>query len=402
MKRNTAFVLVISVALGGWISCSTEFGGTGVPPCDLYNADPLCGEACVVDGDCGPDLYCGLDGLCTADCSPDGGQCAEGQICVAHGRCINDPGDGGLWGDATFPDAAICGNVTVSLAPVIPTVVVLIDQSGSMTSSFGSQDRWAAVTEALTDPGGGVITQLEADVIFGATLYTSNGGFGGGACPILSSVPPALNNLTAIDNLLTTNSPAGDTPTGESIDEVVQQLLNLPPNPEGPDSPPIIVVATDGEPDTCTVPNPQEGQPESVAAAEASYQAGIDLFILSVGSGVSDAHLQDMANAGVGLPVGGTDNAPYYVANDQGQLVDAFNEIIHGARSCEFVVEGIVIMDRADEGRVVLNGQTLEYGTEWNMVDESTMVLLGAACDTFLSEENVSLVADFPCDAVVQ
>lgn len=36
------------------------------------------------------------------------------------------------------------------------------------------------------------------------------------------------------------------------------------------------------------------------------------------------------------------------------------------------------------------------------MVDESTMVLLGAACDTFLAEENVTLVADFPCDAVVQ
>ncbi len=243
---------------------------------------------------------------------------------------------------------------------------------------------------------------LESEVIFGATLYTSDGGTAGGVCPMLTTVPPALNNLTDIDDLLTNNSPQGDTPTGESIDAVVQDLLNLPPNPEGPDSPPIIVVATDGEPDTCAVPNPQDGQPESVAAAEASYQAGIDLFILSVGSGVSDAHLQDMANAGVGLPVGGAQNAPYYVANNQGQLVDAFNEIIHGARSCEFVVEGIVDLARADEGTVVLNSQTLEFGTEWDMLDESTLVLLGTACDTFLTEDNVTMLANFPCGVVVQ
>lgn len=401
MKRRLTLFVAISVAFAGWLSCSTEFGTGGVPPCDLFDADPLCGEACVLDADCGPDLYCGLDGVCTGDCSADGGQCPSGQICVAHGRCINDPGDAGL-SDATFPDAFTCGNVTVNLAPVIPTVVVLIDQSGSMTSNFGGQDRWAAVTEALTDPAGGVITQLEADVIFGATLYTSDGGTAGGVCPILTSVSPALNNLSAIETLLTSNSPQGDTPTGESIDAVVQELLNLPPNPEGPDSPPIIVVATDGEPDTCAVPNPQEGQPESVAAAQASYAAGIDLFILSVGSAVSDAHLQDMANAGVGLPLGGGQNAPFYVANNQGQMVDAFNEIIHGARSCEFVVEGFVDLARADEGNVVLNSQPLDFGTDWDMLDASTLVLLGAACDTFLTDENVTLLANFPCGVVVQ
>ncbi len=401
MKRLWFISVSISAVLIGWVGCSTEFGGT-LPPCDLYNADPLCGEACVLDSDCGTDLYCGLDGLCTADCSPDGGQCPEGQICVAHGRCINDPGDAGITNDATFPDAATCGNVTVALSPVMPTVMVLIDQSGSMTSDFGGQNRWDAVAEALTDPSGGVIAQLEDDVIFGASLYTSNGGFDGGDCPVLTTVDPALSNLSNITTLLADNSPAGDTPTGESIDEIVQLLLDLPPNPEGPESPPIIVVATDGEPDTCTVPNPQEGQPEALAAAVASYQAGVDLFILSVGSGVSDDHMQDMANAGVGLPVGGTDLAPYYVANNQQQLVDAFNEIIHGARSCEFVVEGIVDMARADEGHVVLNSQTLEYGTEWNMIDESTMVLLGAACDTFLTDENVTLLANFPCGVVVQ
>jgi hypothetical protein len=333
-----------------------------------------------------------------------GSQCPPGQSCADHGRCLDNPaGDGGVTGDASpFPDAAVCGNVTVALSPVIPTVMVLIDQSGSMTSSFGGLNRWEAVTEALTDPATGVIAQLEDQVIFGASLYTSNDGFNGGTCPILTTVDPALNNLLDITTLLTDNSPEGDTPTGESIDEIVTLMLNLPPIPDHPNSPPIIVVATDGEPDTCTVPNPQEGQPEALAAAENAYAAGVDLYILSVGSGVSDDHLQDMANAGVGLPVGGTQNAPYYVANNQNQLVDAFAEIIHGARSCELEVDGIVIMDRAHEASVVLNSDPLEHGTDWEMLDESTMVLLGEACDTFLNDENVTLVANFPCGAIVE
>ncbi|MFH2005088.1 MAG: vWA domain-containing protein [bacterium] len=393
--------IVIAVLVMGAAGCDSEFSGAGIPPCDRYDADPLCGTDCVLDNDCGPDLYCNVDGVCTGDCDGTGEQCPDGQICAGHGRCIADPGDAGT-GDSTFPDVPGCGTVTVDLAPVIPTVLLLIDQSGSMTSSFGSVDRWEAVTTALVADPDGVVTQLQDRVIFGATLYTSNGGYAGGDCPVLTSVPPELNNLGNIEPLLTGNAPAGDTPTGESIGAVAAELLAMPDPPDGPASPKVIVVATDGEPDTCDVPNPQEGQPESVAAAQAAFAAGVRLFILSVGSGVSDAHLQDMANAGVGLPVGGGTDAPFYVANSQNELVDAFYEIIFGIRSCELQVDGIVDLEQADQGHVELNSVDLVYGQDWDMQDASTLVLLGEACDTFLSDEEVTLLANFPCGAIVQ
>src|SRR5258707_665443 len=63
----------------------------------------------------------------------------------------------------------------------------------------------------------------------------------------------------------------------------------------------IIVLATDGEPDTCEEPNPQNGGPAAIAAASTAFSAGIHTYVLSVGGDVRSA--QQMANAGAGLPV---------------------------------------------------------------------------------------------------
>jgi hypothetical protein len=73
-----------------------------------------------------------------------------------------------------------CVDVQVQVEPIIPTLVLLVDQSGSMTSNFGGQDRWDAVYETLMDPADGVVASLESSVRFGLTLYTSENGFDGG------------------------------------------------------------------------------------------------------------------------------------------------------------------------------------------------------------------------------
>ena len=121
-----------------------------------------------------------------------------------------------------------------------------------------------------------------------------------------------------------------------------------------------------------------------------------------MGSDVGEPHPQDVANAGAGLTVGGPDLAPFYVASTQQDLVDAFVTIINGTRSCDLTVDGRVIVDQAGQAVVVLDGDTLAYGTDWEMTGESSMALLGAACDTFLSTEVVTLTADFPCGSIVQ
>jgi von Willebrand factor type A domain len=297
--------------------------------------------------------------------------------------------------DAAASDAA-CPGVTFQPTPVTPSVALLLDQSSSMTSDFGATSRYQAMHQALTDPQTGVVTLLQDKVIFGASLYTSHNG--GQLCPLLTSVPRQLGNRDLIDALLASNQPDDDTPTGESIEKVLADFQASPP-PAG--SPPIILLATDGEPDTCAQPDPNMGEAVAIAAAQHAHATGIDVYVLGVGGDVGAAHLQDMANAGVGMPVGGQANAPYYVATDPAGLSQRIQQIIDGIRSCDLPLTGQVDPAHAADGTVTLDGATLTYGTDWDLVDPTTIRLLGAACDTMLSADAPRVVASWPCGSAV-
>jgi hypothetical protein len=290
-------------------------------------------------------------------------------------------------------DASGCPDVHVTVSKVIPTVELLLDQSGSMTDSFGSTTRWNAMYSTLMASPNGVVMTLQGDVRFGLALYTSHNG--GPSCPEITRVPIALNNYSAIDAVFQPAAPQQDTPTGESIEAVIPDLQAVSaPGPK------IIVLATDGEPDTCAVPNPQTGQARAIQGAQTAFRAGIDTYIISVGPETSDQHLQDMANAGVGNPVGGSMNAPFYRALDPQQLIGAFNQIIGGARTCRFTLSGRVDPNLASQGHVIVDGQVRSYGTDWRLVDDHTIELLGGLCDSIKSGTH-QVDATFPCGAII-
>ena len=150
MDRTLLALLVVS-ALG----CGGASAGSG--PCDEDPPLEGCGDTCEVDEDCPAGLHCGDDGACTADCSEDA-DCDDGEVCDDRGYCV--PGDDG------------CPDVSVNLTPITPTVMLLIDRSGSMiTSGFGSfATRWEAVEYALTDLGQELIPVINAIVKVGSRL----------------------------------------------------------------------------------------------------------------------------------------------------------------------------------------------------------------------------------------
>ena len=288
-----------------------------------------------------------------------------------------------------------CANVEVDTSPVTPTVVLLIDQSGSMNDNFGGQQRWVVLQDTLFDPATGIVKALEDEVRFGLALYSSMEGNFGGECPMITEVQPAFGNHATLAATFAAASPLDETPTGESLDEVAEQLALFPE--EGPK---IILLATDGDPDTCAVPNPQMGQPESIAAAQAAFDMGIRTFVISVGDDVADAHLQELANAGVGLPPQGPDNAPFYKTLNADELVSAFEAVTSGFIGCEFTLEGIVDLDLVCEGEVLLDGEPLVCNEDWVLLDESTLQILGEACATLADGELHTLDASWPCGAV--
>ena len=378
-----AFVVILTAACGG----PKQFGSVCDDPSRPEACDQTCDPTPGTASTCPGGFYCSEDGRCDAECTQTGGQCGAGYVCTTNGRCESD----GSGNNPTGPDAS-CPAVNFTAKAVTPSISLLIDRSGSMADPIGNTNRYNAIRTSLVDPTNGVITKLQNKAYFGASLYSTDS-----PCPRLYSVPRALNNRDNIANLINSQSPAGNTPTGPSIDVAVGAFATTPP-PAG--SPPIIVLATDGLPNECNSNDTTAGQAKSIAAAKAAYAAGIKLFILAVGNGINDAHLQSMANAGAGVQAGQA-NAPYYISNTPQDLTNAFNQIIGGVISCDLMINGSVDPNQAAGGTVVLNGMQLMYGTDWTLVGGNTIRLLGQACDTLKSSTNPVVTASFPCGTVL-
>lgn len=287
-----------------------------------------------------------------------------------------------------------CPQLEEVLLPQIPTFQLVIDQSGSMEEDFGGVTRWEAVESTLVGPDG-VVTQLQSSIRFGASFYANPDM--APTCPSVETLPPALDAAADLAQLFQAEAPGGDTPTGESIELITSQLLQDMWEGEK-----VIVLATDGEPDTCAVPEPMtQGEVDmvrgvAVDAVAAAYDAGIRTFVISVGPEIAAEHLQDLANAGVGVAA----DAEFYVANDTASLVAAFNAIVAGLRPCTFTLEDPLPASLAPSCGLTVNDAAIPYDDPdgWTVQgDEITLELQGAACDA-IQEGVVEIMLQCSCE----
>lgn len=316
-----------------------------------------------------------------------------------------------------------CPDLTVEFSSPVPSVMLLVDRSSSMFENqfSASATRWDATKGALVGPAS-AIERFEDSVNFGFAAYT--GTYQG--CPLMDVVAPEKSNFQGIAEAYDAASAnvGGDTPTGDAVTAVVEQLLAGP-------APRYLILATDGEPDTCQRENPQCGQDDSIAAIQAAFAAGVQTFVIGIGSDVGDRHLQDIANAGRGAPVmplahnppdkfvwdcldqGHVDlsslqgayaevggDEPYYTPDTPEALGEVIEGLIGGIRSCTFDLAGSVASADAPSGSVTLGGERLVYGSDWTMPDEKTVMLQGEACDSLQTLDGL-LDIDFPCGAYV-
>lgn len=369
------------------------------PGCDIA-CDPAPGAPTT----CPDGWHCSADGKCDTFCTPTGGECGDGYVCTADGFCAPD-GSGS--GDPPI-DAAACPEVNFTAMPITPSIQLLIDRSSSMTENFSNQSppatgpyKYPTVQDALVGTNG-VVTRLENQAYFGATLFTAFRN----ACPALNStVMRAKGNRNAIRDVMAMNPPRlrsdpdpGYTPTPMAIDAAVADFMRNKP-PVG--SPPVIVLATDGQPNECTTTSPREA--ESVAAAANAFAHGIKLYILAVSFDDvgARAHVQAMADAGQGVQPGQPHAKPYYATNPA-QLAAAFQEIIGGVVSCDLALSGHVDPADGPNGHLMLNDMNLIYGTDWTIdPDGMTVHLLGGACQTLKSSANPVVKGTFPCGTII-
>jgi hypothetical protein len=319
-----------------------------------------------------------------------------------------------------------CASTSITANRVLPTVMLVVDGSTSMEMPYGmpvatdggvtdpmmpapapaQSSRWQAIREALVKPDVGVVPSLQGLVHFGLALFGTQP-----ACPLPTGiVMPMLNNYAAINAGMPVGTPPGlFTPTGPALDQVVTMLPDSANAVDKVIGPQIIVLATDGDPNSCGSMDIFGGLPAtdyapSIAAAMKAQAKHIKMYVISVGQDAAATHLQEMANIGAGMAGNANPGAPVYYPENPAALAETLKTLIGAELSCDLALEGKgVMMGMECMGTVMLNGQPLECnGADgWKLVDQTHIQLQGAACDAFKGAVDARLSANFPCKVIV-
>jgi hypothetical protein len=355
-------------------------------------------------------LSCAFLFLQAACSEPGSGSCPAGAGCAGT-SAGNDSGGGGRGGSG--PDLGSlagsgsegagesgCIEEKVEFDAQLPNVMLLVDMSGSMIlPDISGISRWAALEEALFGAQG-MVPELETEMRFGLTLYTSAKSADAPECPYLREAPLALDNAATLAELFRSETPRGTTPTGQSLDPTWRSLAALPESDFI--GPRIIVLATDGEPTLCgATDEPDVARQLSATAVEEAFANGVTTFALALGNELGADHLQELANLGQGFPAADSIDRSYR-ALDVAGLAEAFRSIAMRARSCAFELDGVVPEGQAPRGTVLLDGEPLTHEDPdgWVLLTSSQLALQGAACEAIRSGAG-SLDIRFPCGTVV-
>jgi hypothetical protein len=201
---------------------------------------------------------------------------------------------------------------------------------------------------------------------------------------MLSEVAAATENYEGIRALYEVTSPGDDTPTGAAIEQVSSRLGAA--RSQGPQ---VLLLVTDGDPDTCAVPDPQDGQQEALDAATRAHAAGIDFYVLGVSQDISGDKLQQLANAGQGKrleAVWGVDAdaaRPYQASSTVAELTEQLHQILERVPLCEVQLDRDVDIAELDPGSVTLDGQRLRLNAAdgYRLKDSRHLEIVGAACE---------------------
>lgn len=315
-------------------------------------------------------------------------------------------------------DPSRCVEGKANASRVTPHVIFVLDGSCSMSTNYpanGAQSasecvdnpngRWTALRRALLDPQSGVVPKLQKLVQFGVVVFGTQP-----ACPIPGDpVRPALNNLDMIEAKMPMVQPGMFTPTGPALQWVYDNVIDGG-NPDDNLGPQIVILATDGEPNSCDGSSGGgRGQNGGGRGQQSNYQPSIDAvkhgttkdvttYVISLAdsSGSFHDHLQQLAD--LGHP-GAGGQAQLYEPGSPAELTAALETLIGGAVGCDIAVNGEIKEGTECRGTVMLNGAAIgcDQPDGWKLLDSRHIRLQGNACKK-LMDDNALVEARFPCD----
>lgn len=377
---------------------------------------------------------CGLWLACSTN-PPERGSLVRGGSANAAGRsgpssaaATSSPAASPNWQPT---QADVCASAVVQTNKTMPSIVFVIDGSGSMCAPFGMSTRWQALRSALLDPSMGFIYRLQSSVRFGATLYDgtidANLALGGnslvqnppcallssvtramGVCPqLIETLPAKLDNAQAIDMAFPAIELGGSTPTDRALDHVMTALIGAqrPPSPDEPAPDQVyVILATDGAPnDICMNGTGGDGSPQRqgvIAAVDRGAAAGITTWVISLAGADAalQTHLDEVAKHGDPTNAGAHTFSPM----NPDELIMTLAQLLGGAVGCHIELNGSVTVGQECTGTVEQSGVVLPCCQEtapgafscahsptstpngWRLSDPHAIELLGDACAKFL------------------
>lgn len=313
--------------------------------------------------------------------------------------------------DAGPLDAGPCLPRPLPLVPAVPTVMFVIDRSGSMTEDLDGRadagttaSRWHVLEASLRS----VLPPVDQQIALGAVMYPIQAD----SCtaPTAIDLSPARGNASRLLGLFTSSMPIGGTPTSEALSLAAQHLRTL----RTATSARALILATDGAPncneslrnDSCvctSVPlfNPNCDAPShclddtrTIVGLRTLFAQNLPTYVIGLGSQLNQwaSTLDQMAVAG-GVPRIGV-GPRYYSITNQVELTDAFSRITAQLTRCTFLLNGLgandtftLQVDRVDVPRG-------PNGWEWLDQANGELALHGMACDLAAGGATASVLVD--------
>ena len=269
------------------------------------------GNGTYIPGGAGAGGAASSGGTSNSGGSSDGGSSVGGD----DGSGGTDGGSSGNTGGSSGADGGsagtppIGGNGGAGGAPGGPPTVLIVVEAGS-TMFEPRPERWDRVYDALLNADTGLLQSYESQMRLGFASFSDGGALG--ACSQISYVAPAPANATGINAVYSIVQSGASSPSGDALAYIVSTFAAT--SSEGRK---FMLLVLAGDPETCTVSDPDCGQDPAIAAIQQARSQGISTLVLGVGDFVTPqpgfcdltlrrcgtAHLEDLANAGVGLGV---------------------------------------------------------------------------------------------------
>jgi hypothetical protein len=291
-------------------------------------------------------------------------------------------------------DAGICG-VSTTLRTVHPVadVLIVLDRSSSMNNSLttnascraGATDcssRLAAVSSAIE-----TLVDDNSDIYWGLELFSTPNS---SSCTVSSTpqVPVGANSASAIRAQLASLTTERSTPTTAALNVATAYLKDVS---DGNSK--AILLATDGLPTCASSSSSSDDLSEAVSAATAAKSAGFPVYVIGIGSQVSN--LDSLAVAG------GTRS--YYPVTSTSELNSALTAIAKVVSLCTFRA------NRAPTNKdlvyVYVDGKLVAHdpddGWMFDASDKtfSTITLTGRACQDMLAGRTATVeIVQYECN----